>query len=205
MSSTTKQYTPTATARPTWREREAQKERQQREAAFRAKEQEQAKRFANTEENFPTTMRTPQKMTVHGGPPGKFAELANKWQADEEVARHKAYKQREQKVFYETVIPLRSGGGPRDEYDDYEYDDITVVEEESLDEKFPPHGKRGTYTAPDNEGWRMVTKKMKKQPRELTEAELVQKYRETFFGEDGEEDADHNGDLTDRNQRREFY
>jgi hypothetical protein len=41
--STTKQYTPTTTARPTWRDREAQRrERQQREAARIAAEEEAA-------------------------------------------------------------------------------------------------------------------------------------------------------------------
>lgn len=204
MSSTTKQYTPTTTARPTWREREMQKERLQREAVSRAAEEAQMKKFAKTEENFPSTMKVAQRMTVPDVPAGKFAALAAKWNVDEQLLRS-AKNDRERKIIHDTVMFIRSGGAPRDDYEE-DYDDIsTVVEEESLDEKFPPHGKRGTYTAPDSEGWRYVTKKMKKQPRELTEAELHQKYRETFFGEDGEEDADHNGDLTDRNQRREFY
>jgi hypothetical protein len=51
-----------------------------------------------------------------------------------------------------------------------------------------------------------VTRKTRQQPRELTEADLVRKYREEFFGEgEDDDDVDHNGDLTDRNQRREFY
>ena len=201
MSSTTKQYAPTATARPTWREREAQKDRQQREAAFRAKEEAQMKTFAKTEENFPTTMKTSNTMVIR--PPGKFAELATKMQVDDET-RRMARNAHVRKVDYATVMPLRSGARARDTYEEDDYES-TIVEEVDLDEQFPPHGKRGTYTAPDSEGWRLVTRKMKKQPRELTEAELVRKYRETFFGEDGEEDADHNGDLTERNQRREFY
>jgi hypothetical protein len=203
--SSTKQYTPTTTARPTWRDREAQKERNQREAATRAAEEQQRKKIAKTEENFPTTIKPSNRMTIR--PEGKFAELAAKWQVEEELYRT-AKNARERKIIYDTVMFIRSGGAPRESYDedDYEEDYATVVpEEESLEEKFPPHGKRGTYTAPDSEGWRLVTKKTRKQRRELTEAELVQKYRDEFFGEGDEEDADHNGDLTERNQRREFY
>jgi hypothetical protein len=201
MSSTTKQYTPTATARPTWREREAQKMRHQREAVARAAEEAHAKSFAKTEENFPTTIRPSDRVTIR--PPGRFAELASKMQSDEDAQR-RARKVRT--VIYEPVIAVRSG---RRTYEDEEDDFMDEEENQSLvdlNEMYPPHGKRGTYTAPDSEGWRLVTKKTRKQPRELTEAELVQKYRDTFFGEaeDGE-DADHNGDLTDRNQRREFY
>ena len=203
--SSTKQYTPTATARPTWREREAQKDRQQREAVARAVEEAQAKKFAKTEENFPTTMKPVTKMTVH--PPGKFAQLATKMQSDDEAQRL-ARKDNERKVVYDQVYALRSYRTRDTGYDEEE--DYIVEEDDvqgpSLEEEFPPHGKRGTYTAPDAEGWRYVTRKTKKQPRELTEAELVQKYRETFFGEgEGEDDADHNGDLVDRNQRRQFY
>jgi hypothetical protein len=200
MSSTTKQYTPTATARPTWREREAQKVRHQREAVARAAEEAHAKSFAKTEENFPTTMRPSDRVTSR--PPGKFAELASKMQSDEDAQRR---VRKVRTVIYEPVIAVRSGRRTYEDEEDFmdEEEDQSLVD---LNEMYPPHGKRGTYTAPDSEGWRLVTKKTRKQPRELTEAELVQKYRDTFFGEaeDGE-DADHNGDLTDRNQRREFY
>ena len=201
MSSTTKQYTPTATARPTWREREAQKMRHQREAVARAAEEAHAKSFAKTEENFPTTMRPSDRVTIR--PPGRFAELATKMQADDDM-QHRVRKVRT--VIYDTVIPVRSG---RRAYQDEEEDYMDEDEDQprtDLEERFPPHGKRGTYTAPDSEGWRLVTKKLKKQPRELTEAELIKKYRDTFFGEgEDDEEADHNGDLTDRNQRRQFY
>ena len=205
MSSTSsKHYAPTTTARPTWREREAQKERNQREAVARAAEETQRKKIAKTEENFPSTMKPIQKMTIHET--GKFAALAAKWNVDEQLLRS-AKNDRERKIIRDTVMFIRSGGRPRDDYESEEedYEEETVVEEESLDEKFPPHGKRGTYTAPDSEGWRLVTKKMRKQPRELTEAELVQKYRDEFFSGEEEDEADHNGDLTERNQRREFY
>jgi hypothetical protein len=46
MNTTTKRYTPTATARPSWRDREAQKERTQREAARLAIEEAEQKKIA---------------------------------------------------------------------------------------------------------------------------------------------------------------
>jgi hypothetical protein len=171
-----------------------------------AVEEAQRKKIAKTEENFPTMIQTPDQMRVFSGPSGRFVELVSKMQTDEAATRA---KQRARKVAHDSaVLFIRSGTRRQDEYEeDYDYEDATVAsQEEDLNEKFPPHGKRGTYTEPDNEGWRLVTKKTRKAPRELTEAELVRKYRETFFGEgDESEDADLNGDLTERNQRREFY
>lgn len=218
MSSTTtsKQYTPTATARPTWREREAQKERQQREAVARAADDVQRKKIAKTEENFPTTMKPINRMTIR--PPGKFAELATKWQVEEEIERQlenyrRAKNDRERNTVRDTVIFLRSRHTRDDDY--YESEEEALeretmayeeeVEELSREEMFPAHGRRGRSTAPDSEGWRLVTRKTRKQPQELTEAQLVQKYRDEFFGGDAEDEEDVNGDLTDRNQRRQFY
>jgi hypothetical protein len=216
-STTTKKYTPTTTARPTWREREATKERQQREAVARAADDAQRKKIAKTEENFPTMMKPVDRVTIR--PPGKFAELAAKMQAAKEIERElenyrKAKSDRERSVIRDTVIFLRNRRTRDDDY--YESEEEALerenmsyeedeVEEETPDEKFPPHGKRGTYTAPDIEGWRTVVRRTRRQPQELTEAQLVQKYRDEFFGGDAEDEADHNGDLMDRNQRREFY
>ena len=89
-------------------------------------------------------------------------------------------------------------------------DTDSQIDAMSLEEAPPapvwlPHGRRGTYTEPDSEGFRTVTRRARKQVRTLTEAELARKYRAEFFGEDDEEEEDVNGDLTDRNQRRDFY
>jgi hypothetical protein len=207
-STSNKRYTPTTTARPTWREREAMKERQQREAARLAVEEAERKKVAKTEENFPTMIQPPEQMRVFSGPSGRFVELANKMQQDEESAIAKK-KARARKVATDSAVLFVRSGSRRqttyDEYDEYEEDE-QVSTQEDINEIFPPHGKRGTYSEPDYEGWRTVTKKTRKQPRELTEAELVKKYRDTFFGEGDEtDDVDLNGDLTERNQRREFY
>jgi hypothetical protein len=210
MSSTTsKQYTPTATARPSWREREAQKERQQREAVARAAEEARQTKIAKTETNFPSTMQPIQTMRVHGGPAGKFAELATKWQVEEQIKRElenyrKASNDRERAVIRDSVIFLRN----RRTRDDDSYESEDEEEErvvETLDERFPPHGPRGTFTPPDNEGWRLVTRKTRRQPRELTQAQLAQKYRDEFYGGDAEDEAEVNDDYDDRAQRRQFY
>lgn len=194
------------TTRTTWREREAQKERQQREAVARAAEDVQRKKIAKTEENFPTTIQPVNHMTIM--PIGKFAELATKWQIDEEIMYRHAKNDRERKVIRDTVLFLRSHGTaerPRYEEEYEDEDESWEAVEEPLSVRYPPHGRRGRCTAPDGDGWRLVTKKLpRKQPRTLTEAELAQKYRNAFYAGD-EEELDVNGDLADRNQRRDFY
>lgn len=198
-------------SRPSWREREALKERQQREAAAKAADEQQRRQYANNESNFPTTMAVRPALTKTAVPQG-FSAMASKWQQQEELERQlEAYRKsnsdRERRAILDTVYILRRRrAGFEDDVDD----DVSTVPDESpeedLAEKFPPHGKRGTYTEPDEEGWRLVIKRQRKQKRTLTEAELAKKYREEFFGDrEDDSDDDMNGDLTDRNQRREFY
>lgn len=198
-------------SRPSWREREALKERQQREAAAKAADEQQRRQYANNESNFPTTMAVRPALTKTAVPQG-FSAMASKWQQQEELERQlEAYRKsnsdRERRAILDTVYILRRRrAGFEDDVDD----DVSTVPDESpeedLAEKFPPHGKRGTYTEPDEEGWRLVIKRQRKQKRTLTEAELAKKYREEFFErDDGDSEDDMNGDLTDRNQRREFY
>lgn len=199
-------------SRPTWREREALKERQQREAAAKAAEEQQRKQYANNEVNFPSTMAARPTVLTKTAVPQGFSAMASKWQQQEELERQlEAYRKsnsdRERRAIIDTVYVLRRRhAGFQDEDDDvstltYE----TEPEEEDLNEKFPPHGKRGTYSEPDSEGWRLVLKRQRKEKRTLSEAELAKKYRDTFFAEDEYESDDMNGDLTDRNQRRTFY
>lgn len=198
-------------SRPSWREREALKERQQREAAAKAADEQQRRQYANNESNFPTTMAVRPALTKTAVPQG-FSAMASKWQQQEELERQlEAYRKsnsdRERRAILDTVYILRRR---RAGFEDDVEDDVSTVPEESpeedLAEKFPPHGKRGTYTEPDSEGWRIVLKRQRKQKRTLTEAELAKKYREEFFGDrEDDSDDDMNGDLTDRNQRREFY
>ena len=202
MSTTTKQYT---TSRPSWREREIQKERQRREEAARAVDEAQRKKISKTEENFPTTIQPSNHMTIM--PIGKFAELATKWQIDDEIMYRHAKNDHERTVIRNTVLFLRSrGSAERPRYNDEEEEEEPwPVFHQTLEQQFPSHGRRGYSTPPDGDGWRLVTKKPRKQKtRALTEAELAQKYRDAYF--EGDDDVqDVNGDLADRNQRRDFY
>jgi hypothetical protein len=84
------------------------------------------------------------------------------------------------------------------------------VEEEApivnpYNEKWPGHGKRGTYTDADSDGWRIVTKRLRRK-RELSDEEMERKWRADILNEEEEEqDADYNGELAENGQRREFY
>jgi hypothetical protein len=203
MSTTnTKQYAPTATARPTWRDREAQKHRQEREAALKAAEDARIQSFANTEENFPSLVKPADKITVHGGPPGKFAELANSLQREEAVYQKEETVPSTPTAYHKKKQFQRAD----DEGESYVYvrdEEMTVNVDEPKESLYPTHGKRGTCSEPDSEGWRTVTKRVKKQKRPLTEAELVKKYREEFFGEGEEEEV--NAEIAETSQRRDFY
>jgi ABC-type sugar transport system ATPase subunit len=147
------------------------------------------------------------QMTVMDG--GSFAQKAALWQVDDDALYRHARSARERKIIRDTVSFLRSGGAqPRyrpEEEMDAQSDALSGVEDVSPSTLYPPHGRRGTYTEPDAEGFRTVTRRTRAKPRTLTEAELARKYRAEFFGEEDEEEEDVNGDLTDRNQRRDFY
>jgi hypothetical protein len=209
MSTTTQQnYKPVAYARPNWREREALKEKQQREAAQKYADEMQRKQYENTEQNFPTTM-TAAKRKAEGAPQG-FSNLAKKWRQDDELeqkleAYRKSKTEMERRALLSSIYVLRNRRAGDDEEDLYE-DEVETLppQEEDLNEKFPPHGRRGTYTEPDEEGWRTVVRRVRKQKHTLTEAELAQKYRETFFEK---EDENESGDYVDDAgaHRRDFW
>ena len=142
-----------------------------------------------------------------------YSNLANKWREEDDLAKQlEAYRKartsrerREILAMVASVVSIRHKTMNRDG-DHYEDDDDISEASPSLDDLYPAHGKRGTYGPPDSDGWRLVTRKSRKQKRELTEAELAQKYRDVFENsDDGSAEGDVNGDLTDRNQRRDFY
>ena len=143
-------------------------------------------------------------------------------------AYRRATSERERRNIVNGVVILRRPR--RQNYAEDEYDESTsFVEEDDINEQFPPHGKRGRYSAvfsdpqfgeiaarqappnPDGSrptaeefthGWREVTKRVRRK-RVLTNAELER--AAAGPAEDDSEDGDLNGDLTDRNQRRDFY
>lgn len=194
-----------ATSTMNWRAREAAKENYRREAAKKAAEETERKRYENTEENFPTLLGTAHRMTIH---PQGFSTLANKWREEDELekkleAYKKARSEKERREIVDSIYVFRQ----QTKRSSPVYEDeqpLPVVPKSPMTEKYLGHGKRGTYTLPDSDGWRIVQKKRRKEKRELTEAELYQKYINTRTDED-EEHGDMNEDLTEKNQRREFY
>jgi hypothetical protein len=208
MSTTVSQFAP----KMSWRERQILKEKQQRETAQKAADEVERRRYANTEENFPTLVTTAHR--IQSLAPQGFADLANKMRLMEEAeAQMEAYRKGSRRggrrMIYDTMVFLRRRQMQTDEDEEEDVESVTPTTD-SLEELYPQHGRRGRsseiYWDPEHgDGWRMVTKKMRKQKRELTEAELAQKYREEFFGEGDEDDADMNGDLAENGHRRQFY
>lgn len=198
----------------TWRQREAFKAQKQKDEAHR-------KQTEKTETNFPSLVALAHR--IHIAPQG-FAEKADAWRVEQELksqmdAYRKAKTARERRTILNTVYifqqrgnadggpECRNCGGPHwtltceDQADEEEF---VEQEEDPMSVQFPPHGRRGTYTAPDSEGWRFVIRRLRVVKQEKTEDELHQMY--VARGNDANEsEADVNADLTDRNQRRQFY
>jgi hypothetical protein len=179
--------------RITWRQREAEKNRLAK-----------AKHIAKTEENFPSTLASTVRAIVHEGP--GMAERILEAHIQEEVRRRMdqyraSTEARERRDMVNGVFLFRkSRGGYQD--DEVSEEGSYIIEEE---ERYPGHGKRGTYTDADNDGWRIVTKRLSRK-RELTDAEMERKWRSNILNEEEEqEQADYNGELSENGQRREFY
>lgn len=199
--------TSTATRNVHWRQRVAEKERLQKEAALRAIELEQQKLYENTESNFPSTLPKVNHMTVRDGPAMAEKILEAHIQAEvrkQMEAYHNAANARQRRDIVNGVYIFRRNRNLADV--DGEYYEDEPEKPKTLSEQFPSHGKRGFCTEPDSEGWRLVIKRTRrKQTRALTNAELERKYRDEILGEEDEEDIDQHGDLTERAQRRDFY
>ena len=180
--------------RTNWKQRQAEKD-------SRAAELEQQKRTAKTEENFPTTLASETRRVVSDGP--DLAERILEAHIKEEVrkrmtAYHTAASERERRNIVNGVYIFRRGRATEDE----EYEDEYVEKPMTMSQQFPPHGKRGYYGPPDGEGWRLATKRCRRK-HVMTNAELER--AAALDDEDNSEEGDHNGDLSERNQRRDFY
>jgi hypothetical protein len=162
--------------------------------------------IAKTEENFPTTLASTVRSAVYEGP--DMAERILEAHIQEEVHRRvEAYRAsmeaRENRNMRNGVFLFRkSRGGYQD--DEEESEDGSYAP--TNDDKYPGHGKRGTFTEADEDGWRTVVKRVRRK-RELTDAELERKWRADILHEEEneEEHVDYNGELTEVDQRREFY
>lgn len=189
-----------------WRAREAAKEQERREVARRTTEEADRKRYEKTETNFPNLVAKSNRVVI---PPQGFSKLAQKWQEDDSIEKQmEAYKRASSERERQIIIHRFRHSIEEPVYED-EYDGEYEEEEEPqpripMTVQFPGHGKRHTFTLPDNEGWRTVVRRALKKKRELTNMELYRKYMNTH-GDDDSQSEGMNEDLTERDQRREFY
>jgi hypothetical protein len=68
----------------------------------------------------------------------------------------------------------------------------------------PEYEEETTKKGPDADGWEITEKKIRKPKKQMTNAEM-ERYYSVDVDEDGNSDNDHNADLGESNQRREFY
>ena len=201
----------TNTSRSNWRQRMAEKERREKEAIARAAEQERQKHAILNETNFPSNLVSTAHPVTHvfklQGFANRAAEAERKDQQERTI---QAYRQQRSQYTAMSDRMLASGivgiHRKRASYTDEEEDEEELPQSlDTLNELYPRHRGRHYSTDPDAEGWREVLRYHRKK-RVLTNAELERKARAEILGEDDDEDdEDMNGDLTDRNQRREFY
>jgi hypothetical protein len=176
--------------RITWRQREAEKSRLTEQ-----------KKIAKTEENFPSTFATSGPRTV--SLPGMSDRILQAHIQEEVRKQMAAYRasvhERERRNITNSVFVFRNSRG---QYEEEESDAGSYIIEETI--RFPGHGRRGTYTEADDDGWRIVTRRLSRK-RELTDSEMERKWRSDILNEEEQEQADYNGDLSEAGQRRDFY
>ena len=201
----------TNTRSTNWRQRMADKERREKEALAYLAELERAKHAVLNEFNFPSHLVAaawPVSAQISGFA-DRAAEADRKDQIEQQVREYRkqraALESQTNQKFASGVVTFRGLGfrphrQVQEEEDENWHDDVEEVVD--LTELYPPHRGRRYCTEPDSEGWRRVIRYTRTK-RELTNAELEHLARTEILGQ--EEDADLNGDLNDRNQRREFY
>jgi hypothetical protein len=167
-----------------WRQREIEKARLRKEQAARAEEEARIKTIQKTETNFPSMgVAAPQASNAGFGT--SFSSMAQQWATHEKVektmeeyrAQKAAKAARENAVHGVFLFPSRKRP-------------LKDIEEEYYEDEAPSY-------APSEDDWAEVRHKKPKARRELTNAELEQKYRDAG-DEQFEEDGEHNRELFDR-------
>lgn len=199
--------------RTNWRQRMADKERREKEAAAHAAEQERLKHTVLNETNFPSHLVSTARPVTHvfkiDGFASRAADAERKEQAERTLQQYQ--KQRTQHMALSDRI-LASGivaiHRKRHEttYREEDLEEEQPQMQQTLDELYPRHRGRHYSTEPDSDGWREVIPYYRKK-RVLTNAELERKARAEILGEDDESEdtLDMNGDLSENGQRRHFY
>ncbi len=181
------------TSSSNWRQREIEKAKARKEAELKAKEDAERKMYENTEKNFPSMIGAGKP--THVAFDQKFSDLASNWQKadDYDMARAEFERQKARKSRNEFagvyIHRFREG----------RMADVEEVEEEDIHRPYVPHSKV------DSDGWEEVKKKAKKQPRELTMAELAQKYADASSSDGEDDENDVNSHLFDNRRRDELY
>lgn len=176
-----------------WRQREAEKVRARKEQERKLKEELEQKKIQKTEQNFPSVIpQTPQHSTTVFEK--KFTALASNWKQEEErekaLALVRAQQEEKRANEFKGMYIFRPNN--------YSLNTIRVDIEEDYVE--PPPVKR---VQEDPDGWVEVKKKVRKQPKNLTERELAEKYN--TVGRDVEEElGEHNSELFENN-RHDHY
>lgn len=159
-------------------------ERVRKEAAEKAK-------LAMNDINFPA-MSGQAGVKQQQGPQGEFtfAELAQEWQIKDDIHERreqvrKDKQQREQVMMNGIYVMSRATEQPQPQH--------FVINVE------PERPKPGLRL--DEDGFQQVSRKSRKEKRELTEAEIAAKY--AHIPEEDEEDIDHNGHLMETSYRHD--
>jgi len=175
-----------------WRQREIEKVRARKEQERKLAEEMEQKKIQKTEQNFPSVIpQTPQQSTTVFEK--KFTALASNWKQEEERQRALELIRAEQEEKRANEFRGMYMFRPKN----YSLNRVVVEEEEYAE---PPPVKR---VQEDPEGWVEVKKKVRKQPKALSERELAEKYNNT--GRDVEEElGEHNTDLFENN-RHDHY
>lgn len=177
-----------------WREREAMKEKQRKEFEQRRKEEEERARLAKTEVNFPTLSSVVTQPVKLGE--DSFADKAAEWQVKDEIANIREQARQERLQDAEKRERIMKNG-------------IYIMSRAAVHERpqfeLPPvvEEKRNEPLI-DRDGFVIVKpKKVRKEKRELTEAELAAKHDRQL--DENEEDDELNGDLMESSYRRDHY
>lgn len=172
-----------------WRAREVAKARERKELEKKLAEEVQAKKLEKTTTNFPT-------LSGSAGGGGhvvfdtSFSSLAANWQTSDDIERKLQEYRREKdaKRQFETtgVYVQRFRAGRMDG--------------DSSSDEGPAEPYVFVPPKVDCDGWQEVKVKTRKEKRELTMAEIAQKYHERGEGTGSGSEGDHNEELFDTNR-----
>ena len=190
MSSTRPTYAP----RYGSRDRDAARERHRREAEQRKKEEEERRKLAMNQTNFPSLAgsagwKGPQTLGEDS-----FADKALEWDTQDKITKMRedlrATREadalaRERVMMNGIYVMSRS-----------------TYAEEPVSTARPPQGDVPKAVRLDEDGFQQVRRKERKEKRELTEAEIAQKY--AHIPEEDDDPDDHNAQLFEK-YRREHY